>query len=190
MKKKIKNVPILLLLIACLIACCDTDNYEVTVTGVESRALILQDNSYVEFDEQNPINREDFFIEVRFTETEVIVSNTLSKQEDSDITVLEGAVVPCEDQFVEFINQVESIRVDLIDVDNGNSSSDITDQLLVQATQQSVADYVSEFGPGIGGFLIDLSQVTSIPDRIRYSIEVTTDDSQVFTTTSGIIQFN
>jgi hypothetical protein len=190
MKKKIKHVSILILLIVCLSACCDSDTYEVTVTGVESRALVLQDNSFVEFNEQIPINREDFFIEVRFTETEMIVSNTLSKQNDSDITVLEGAVVPCEDQIVEFINQVESIRVDLIDVDSGNSSSDITDQLLVQGTQQSVADYVSEFGPGIGKFLIDLSQVSSIPGRISYSIEVTTDDGLVFTTTSGIIQFN
>ena len=190
MKKKIKNLLLLSLLIICVSACCDTDTYEVTVTGVESRALILQDNNFVEFDEQNPINREDFFIEVEFTETEMIVSNTLSKPSDADITVLESAVVPCEDQVVEFINQVESIRVDLIDIDNGNSSSDITDQLLVQGTQQSLADYISGNGPGIGGFLIDLSQLISIPDRISYSIEVTTDDGLVFNTTSGIIQFN
>lgn len=190
MKRKMKSASLFILGMLIMTGCCSTDTYEITITGVESRALILQDNNFVEFDEQNPIEREDFFIEIQITEMETIASNTLSKQSDSDITVLEGAVVPCEDQFVEFINQVESIRVDLIDVDNGNLSTDITDQLLVQGTQQSVVDYVSEYGPGIGGFLVDLSQVTSIPDRISYSIEGTTDDGLVFTTTSGIIQFN
>ena len=190
MKKKIKNLLLLSLLIICVSACCDTDTYELSISGVESRALIQQDNNFVEFDLQNPINREDFFIEIQLTETETIVNNTLSKQKESDITVLEAAVVPCEDQVLVYKNYLESIRVDLIDVDNGNTSMDITDQLLLAGTDQYLIDNITGAPPGVSGYLVDLSQVISIPDRISYSIEVTTDDGLVFTTTSGIIQFN
>ena len=62
-KKKIKNIITFILLAQLIIGCCDTNTYEVTISGLESRALIFDGNNPVEIDEKAPTDKEDLVIE-------------------------------------------------------------------------------------------------------------------------------
>lgn len=174
-----------------LTSCCNEDTYEVTITGVESRALVTNvNNSLVAFDPQDPINKEDLFIEIDFIEQEQIVSTQGLNKVGSDVPMLEAAVVPCEDQIVIYKNRVVSVKVEVLDVDNPNARIDVTDQLVVQNTQISIADYVLDSGPGLGGFVAEFTNTDNLPDSIAYEVAVTLDDGGTITASAGPIDFN
>lgn len=189
MKKRSSNVFLLIFLMQLMVACCDEETYEVTITGMESRALISDGIDFIEFDTQNPIDKEELIIEVLITEVEEISSNEPFKKEKTAAPVLEAAVVPCEDQVVVFKNRIERIKVEVLDSNTNNERIDITNQVVIQGTRQSIAEYLSDNNPGIRGFLIEFSDTRNIPDRIEYFIEATLDDGLRISSTGGIINF-
>lgn len=190
MKKKISNAFLLMFMMQLMLACCPDKTKEVTINGVKSRALILDGINYVEFDKQNPINKEDLIIEIILTEAEKIASSELNKSREKDTKVLKAAVVPCGEQTVIYKNKLESVKVELLDIDNNNARIDITEQMVIQGTQQSIPTYIAENNPSLRGFLIEFSDTSNLPDRISYVIEATLDDGSKFSLTVGIIQFN
>jgi hypothetical protein len=91
---------------------------------------------------------------------------------------------------VVFKNRIERIKVEVLDSNTNNERIDITNQVVIQGTRQSIAEYLSDNNPGLRGFLIELSDTRNIPDRIEYFIEATLDDGLRISSTGGIINFN
>ncbi len=191
MMNKIKKALLFPILISLMTACCPVETIEIFITDMETRALILDGINYVEFDQENPIDKEDLIIEVAFIEDEFIVSNTPLQKSTEDLEVLEAAVVPCGEDELVFKSSIESLRVEVLDPDNENVRTDITNQLVMQGeSQQSIPDYISENNPGIRNLLFELSDTSNIPNRIIYDVEVTLDDGLQLNSSGGIISFN
>jgi hypothetical protein len=191
MIKRLKTVLLFLFVFPLMTACCNEETYEVTITGVETRALILDENGFfTEFDLQNPIDKEDLLIEVTFTEIEEIASIQGMDKKHTKDKVIEAAIVPCEDQVVVYKNSVESVRIEVVDLDNNNARIDITNQVVIEGSQISIADYINDFNPGLRVFAVELTDTSNLPDRIVYEIEAILDDGSRFTANSGTIPFN
>ena len=188
---KIRRVLPVVLLAQLMMACCNEPTYLITITGIESRALIFyEDNQAIEFDPQIPIDKEELLIEIRFIEQEEIASIELGSTKTRSDNIQRAAVVPCGDQIVIYNNNLESIKVEVFDPNNQFERIDVTDQLVIQGTQTSISDYISENPQGSGGFLFEFSDTSNLPDRIEYVIEATLDDGTKISTQSGLILFN
>lgn len=185
-KMNIRNLILLMLLSYLISGCCDSNTYEVTISGLESRALIFDGNNPVVVDEQSPIDKENLVIELLITELESIAS---SKQNKPDVKVLKAAVIPCGDDEFIYSNKIDSIRVEILN-SNNNERIDITNQLFVIGTSESISEYIPENSPGTRDFLMKLSSTSNIPNQIEYVIEATLDDGTKVSSTSGIINFN
>lgn len=155
---------------------------------MESSAWILDDNNIIQFDQQNPIDKEDLIIEVLFTNFEEIILNDYDTKQD--VNVSKAAIVPCSDPVLIFGNQIESVKVEIFDSNNNNTKIDITNQMVILRSEESIAAYISENNPDITDILIQFSDTTNIPDRITYRIEATLDDGLRISSTGGIINFN
>ncbi len=187
---KNRNVIPTALMALLMIACCREETYEVIITGIESRVLTLDGVNFIEYDMQTPIDKEDLIIEITLNEVERIASSEHFKNKKTDAQVLKAAVVPCGDQIVIYKNRLESVKVEVLDSDNNDARIDITSQVIIQGTQKSISEYISENNPGIRGFLIELSDISNIPDRIEYEIEATLNDGTKINASNGIIAFN
>ena len=55
--------------------CCDTNTFEVAITGLETRALLFNENNPVVVDEETPIAKDDLGIELLINEFETVASN-------------------------------------------------------------------------------------------------------------------
>lgn len=173
-----------------LMGCCADETYEVTITGLETRAYTIEGNQFLDVSEQTPVNKEDLVISVSFDEDEILISNNSYQKRESKVDVFESAVVPCGDATFIYTNRLETIRVEVVDVDNANARIDITNQLRIVGTDQSLVDYISENKEWLRDFLIEFDDTTNIPNRIRYDIEVTLDDNSILNSSGGIINFN
>lgn len=187
---KNRNVIPMILMALLMSACCSEPTYEITITGMESRALISDGVNVMEFDKQNSIDKEEFIIEIDIIEQEKIVSIEPGNNKDRDTKVLRAAVVPCADQVLIYKNNIESIKVEILDVNKDNERIDITSQMVILDTQTSISQYVSENLQGVGGFLVQFSDTSNIPNRIEYVIEATLDDGTRINAMNGIITFN
>jgi hypothetical protein len=185
-KMKIKNIITFILLAQLIIGCCDTNTYEVTISGLESRALIFDGNNPVEIDEKSPIDKEDLVIELLITELESIAS---SEQIKTDVKVLKAAVVPCGDDEFIYSNKIESVKVEILNLNN-NERIDITNQLVVLGTAESISEYIPSNSPGTRDYLMKLSDTSNIPNQIDYLIEATLNDGSKISSTGGTINFN
>lgn len=185
-KMNIRNIVLLMLLAQLIIGCCDTNTYEVTISGLESRALIFDGNNPIVVDEQSPIDKEDLVIELLIAEFESIAS---SEQNRTDATVSKAAVVPCGDDEFIYLNKIDSVKVEILN-SNNNERIDITNQLFVMGTNESISEYIPENSPGTRDFLMKLSNTSNIPNRIEYVIEATLDVGTKISSTGGIINFN
>lgn len=188
---KIRRILPVVLLAQLMMACCNEPTYLITITGIESRALIFdQDNQAIEFDSQNPIGKDELLIDIRFIEKEKIASIEFGSSKRRSDKIQRAAVVPCGDQIVIYNNNIESIKVEVFDPNNDFERIDVTDQLVIQGTQTSISDYITQNPQGSGGFLFEFSDTSNIPDRIEYLIEATLDDGTKISTQSGLILFN
>jgi hypothetical protein len=186
-----RNIIPMILMAALMISCCSESTYEITIIGIETRALVLDGGTNViEFDKLNSIDKNDFIIEIDIIEQEKIVSSEFINHKNEDTEVLNAAVIPCEDQLLIYKNNIDSIKVEIFDVDNNNERIDITNQLVILDTQTSVSQYVSQQSQGIGDFLVQFSDTSNIPGRIEYTIEATLDDGSKIKAMNGVINFN
>lgn len=187
----ITRIVITIFLIALLMSgCCNEKTYEVTITGLESRAWIFDGISLTEFDIQNSINKEVLVIELDIIDVETIVSNELENNKNSKTKVLKAAVVPCEDQVVVFKNNIISIKVEILDVNNANERIDVTNQLVIQGSQTTIPQFIAENPQGISDLFVQFSDTSNLPDRMDYEIEATLDDGSTINTMNGTINFN
>lgn len=185
-----RNAIPMILMALFMSACCSEKTYEITITGIESRALISDGSNVIEFDKQNAIDKDEFIIEIEIIEQEKMVSIELGEPKEREPKVLKAAVVPCADQVVMYKNNIESIKVEIIDVANDNERIDITSQMVIVDTQTSISQYVSQSLQGVGGFLVQFSDTSNIPSRIEYVIEARLDDGTKVNARNGIITFN
>ena len=190
MKRIIKMVLLVILVAPLAVACCNEETYEITISGLETRTLIPQGTSFIEYDKHNSIDKDELFIELNFTEIEDIVSGERGNNKITGPAVLQAAVVPCPDQVLIYTNRVERITVEVLDADNNNERLDVTDQMVVQGTEISLSEFIAQSEGLIGDFLIGLSDTANIPDRIIYTIEATLDDGAKLESSDGIINFN
>jgi hypothetical protein len=173
-----------------MIACCSEPTYEITIIGIESRALISDGINVMEFDKQNSIDKDEFTIEIDIIEQEKIVLSETGNHKGGDRKVLKAAVVPCADQVLIYKNNIQSIKVEILDINKDNERIDITNQMVILGTQTSISQYISQNPQGLGGFLVQFSDTSSIPSRIEYVIEATLDDGTKINAMNGIITFN
>jgi hypothetical protein len=121
MNMKNKNVVPTILMTLLMIACCSEPTYEITIIDIESRALISDGINVIEFDKQNSIDKDEFVIEIDIIEQEEIASSEFLNHKDGDTKVSRAAVVPCADQVLIYKNNIESIKVEVLDVGTGYS---------------------------------------------------------------------
>ncbi len=188
--KKTINVIFILLTVFIISSCCDEETYEVTTTGLESEVLLKDGNTLSPFDLHNQIDKEDFVISARFEENQVLVSSNSLQKKKSDVEVKNAAVIPCSDATFIYTNKIQSIKVEILDFNNGNTRIDITNQVKIFGSNQSLTDYVVENKDWLRDFLIDFSDTTNIPNRIEYDIQATLDDGLIVSAAGGVINFN
>lgn len=184
-----KKVILLLLMTQLIMGCCDTNTYEVTITGLETRALLFDGNIPVMVDEENPIAKEDWVIEVLITRFETLASNEKRNKDNRNRKILRAAVVPCGDDEFNYMNRIESIAVEIIDLDT-DERMDITNQLIVVGSNETISELIQETSPSTGDFLIELTNTDNIPNRITYEIEASVDDGMTISAMGGPINFN
>lgn len=188
---KIRHVLLMIVLAQLMMACCNEPTYLITITGIESRALIFdEENQAIEFDPQKPIGKDELLLEIRFIEREEIASTESGSTKRGSEKIQQAAIVPCGDQIVIYTNNLESIKVEALHADNDFERIDVTDQLLVEGTQNSISDYIAQNPQGSGGFFVQFSDTSNLPDRIEYLIEATLDDGTKISTKGGLILFN
>ena len=190
MNRMIKMVLLVILVAPLAVACCNEETYEITISGLETRTLIPQGTSFIEYDKQNSIDKDQLFIELRFTAIEDIVLGGGGSNKIAGPAVLQPAVVPCADQDLINKNRVESIKVEVLDADNNNEGLDVTDQMVVQGTDISLLEAIAQSEGLLTDFLIGFSDTSNIPDRISYRIVATLDDGTELESSDGIINFN
>lgn len=188
-KMNTRNIFLLILLTYLVIGCCDTNTYEVTISGLESRALLFDGDIPVVVNEENPIAKEDLVIEVLINEFETIASNEKRNTANPNRKILRAAVVPCGDDEFNYLNRIESISVEIINLDT-DELMDITNQLIVVGSNETISEFIPENSPGTRDFLIELSNTDNIPNRITYEIEATLDDGVTISSIGGPINFN
>lgn len=184
-----RKVILLLFLTQLIIGCCDTNTFEVTITGLETSPLLFDGNIPVVVDEESTIAKEDLVIEVLITEFETIASNEKRNTDNPNRKVLRAAVVPCGDDEFNYLNKIESISVEILDLDT-DERMDITNQLIVVGTNEAISGFIPENSPGTRDFLIELSNMENIPNRITYEIEATLDDGVTISSIGWPINFN
>jgi len=188
---KISNAISIILMAFLMISCCSEPTYEITIIGIETRALILDGGNHViEFDKLNSIDKNEFIIEIDIIELEKIVSGEFIDHKNEDTKVLKAAVIPCADQVLIYKNNIDSIKVEILDVGNNNERIDVTNQLVILGTQTSISQYVSQQSQGIGDFLVQFSDTSNIPGRIEYVIEATLNYGTQIKAMNGTINFN
>lgn len=190
MLRAVKKLILTISMTPLLIACCNEETYEVSISGMESRALVLDGIDFIAYEPESAINKEELLIEVLIKETEQITSTEETGNYLKESKVVKAAVVPCADQVLLFKNRIESLKVEIRDPENSSTTLDITDQLQVKETNQSITEYLSENSPGVRGFLLEFTDVSNIPDRMQYFLEATLDDGTQINTESEVILFN
>ncbi|SDG82079.1 hypothetical protein [Psychroflexus sediminis] len=190
MKPQALNVFAVILMPPLLMSCCDETTYFLSITDLESRVLVSEGSTTIEYDGQNTIDKEDFIIEVDVISIENIALNEENNIQNDRPEFIYAAVVPCEDQILINTNKIETIKVELIDVDNNNERLDVTSQMQIVGAQQPISEFISETNGNIGGFQIEFSDTTGIPNTIDYEIEATLDDGSTINTRGGVVRFN
>jgi hypothetical protein len=184
-----RKIFLLLFLTQLITGCCDTNTFEVAITGLETGALLFDGNTPVVVEEENPIAKEDWVIEVLITRFETIVSNEKRNTDNSNRKILRAAVVPCGDDEFNYLNKIESISIEILNLDT-DERMDITNQLVVVGTDETISEFIKATSPGTGDFLIELSSTNNLPNRITYEIEAALDDGVTISAIGGPINFN
>ncbi|NQZ78593.1 MAG: hypothetical protein HRT61_21140, partial [Ekhidna sp.] len=131
-----KKLYLLVPLIFSLVGCCDSDTYEVSISGLSTRALAFDGINAIEVEEENPIDKEDLVIELLVLENEKVASNDQSKE----YQIVNAAVVPCADDEFIYINRIVDIKVESIE-SNGERIN-LTNQLIILGSEDLVSAYI------------------------------------------------
>ncbi len=185
-----KKIFLFLICIPLLTACCSQETYQVSITGLQTRSLLLEGNRFVDFNKQNQINKDDLLIEVLIDELEELTFKETQKEGLKQQKVQLAAVVPCPDPEFNYTNQIQNISVTIFDIDNNNNAIDVTNDVIIWGSQQSLTDYISENRVGIRDLLLDFSNTTSFPNRINYQVKASLNDGTTVEVTGDTIQFN
>jgi hypothetical protein len=192
MRQKVFIILALFYSVQLLISCCDEQSFEYTVTSASTRTLILDTNngfSFIEVDDQQAIDKEDLIIEVLFQGNIVQVADVVHEMRKVGIQSTYAAI-DCEDPTIIYNNRVQSIEVIAIDVNN--LETDVTNDLVIQGSQQSIADYISEsFVISVAdGIIVEFNDVSNLQSQAVFRIRATLDDNTVIETTTNQVNFN
>ncbi len=189
MKKKITTVFIVLFGLQFATSCCPNHTLEYTVTGVTSRNLILNGIHFVEVDGQTSINKEDLLLEVLFTGTESKIGSILNEISKVGIQSI-YASIDCEDVTVVYKNKIQSIAIFVRDLANNGIETEITNDLVIEGSQKTIADYIRENNPNVhDGILIDFKNTNNLPNQAEFIIRTFLDDSRIIETTTNRVNF-
>ena len=192
MRKKVLIVLALIYGVHFFASCCENKTYEWTITGVESRVLVIDGNSLSDYDFISSIDRDNLVLELSFSGTEERIAAIFRGEFNKLGFNSAYASIDCEDQTIKIKNRIVSLSVSILDANNNNERIDITGQVRVYGTQQSLPEYISDV-PDLSLYdelLIQIDNSNNIPDRIEYDIEATLDDGLVVSSSGGIINFN
>lgn len=125
----------------------------------------------------------------------VITIENIALNEESNVKTdrpefIYAAKVPCEDYISINTNKIETIKLELIDIENNNERFEVTSQMQIVDSQISISEFISQTDGNISGFQIEFSDTTGIPNAIDYEIEASLDDGSTITTRGGVVRFN
>lgn len=192
MRQKVFIILALFYSVQFLISCCDDKTYEYTITSVTTRTLQLDTSngfSFLDVDDQQAIDKEDLIIEVLFQGNIVQVADVLYEVSKAGMQSTYAAI-DCEEPAIIYNNRVQSVEVIAIDVNN--LETDVTNDLVIQGSQQSIADYIAEsFVISVAdGFLVEFNDVTNLSSQAVFRIRATLDDNTVVQVTTNQVNFN
>lgn len=192
MRQKVFIILALFYSVQFLISCCNNQTLEYTVTGVTTRTLILDTNngfSFIEISDQQAIDKEDLIIDIQFGGTSVEVAGLLNEVGELGMQSAYAAI-DCEDQTIVYNNRVQSVEITAIDVNN--VETDVTNDLVIQGSQQSIADYINEsFVISVfDGIVVEFNDVTNLSSQAVFRIRATLDDNTIVETTTNQVNFN
>jgi hypothetical protein len=192
MRQKVFIILALFYSVQFLISCCNNQTLEYTVTGVTTRTLILDTNngfSFIEISDQQAIDKEDLIIDIQFGGTSIEVAGLLNEVGELGMQSAYAAI-DCEDQTIVYNNRVQSVEITAIDVNN--VETDVTNDLVIQGSQQSIADYINEsFVISVfDGIVVEFNDVTNLSSQAVFRIRATLDDNTIVETTTNQVNFN
>ena len=192
MRQKVFIILTLFYSVQFLISCCDQKTYEYTVNSVATRTLQLDTNngfSFLLVDDQQSIDKEDLLIEVLFQGNIEQVASVVHEVSKAGMQSTYAAI-DCEDPAIIYNNRVESVEVIAIDVNN--LETDVTNDLVIYGSQQSIADFINDSYviSVTDGFLLEFNDVTNLSSQAVFRISATLDDNTVVTVTTNQVNFN
>lgn len=189
MKQKIISVLVLIYSVQFLISCCPDEVYEYTFNGVNSVMYTLNDNQFVEVLPQDTVNKEDLLIDITMEIDRVLVSEVW--QEINKLGIQSTyAAIDCFGPTINYVNSIESIEV--IAVDANNQEVDVTNDLIVQGNNVSIAEFLS-FADSVyfqERFELQFGDVTNLSSEATFRIRITLTDNVVLETVTNQVNFN
>lgn len=189
MKQKVFIVLALFYSIQLFIACCPDETYDYTIVDVDSRLLVLNDNQFVEVTEQDTINKEDLLISIQMEIDEVLVSEVWN--ELNKIGVQSSyASIDCFGPTINYVNSIQNIEV--FAVDENNAEVEVSDDLLVQEVDTTIAEFLS-FADSVSfqeSFTLVFSDVTNLSTEATFRIRVSLSNNVIVETVTNKVNFN
>jgi len=188
MRQKIVITLAFIYCIQFIISCCPNETYQNTITGVSSRTLILDGINYVEVTNQDTIDKEDLLLEILLQGNQVLSSVLKDVKKIGFQSTY--ASIDCEEATIVYLNRVAGIEVIAIDV-NDNSEVDVTNDLVAEGTQQTLAEYILGNNPSVNdGLLADFTDTSNLPSQAEFRIRLLLDDNTFVETTTNQVNFN
>lgn len=188
MKQKVIIVLALFYSIQMIVSCCPMETFEHVIRGATSRTLVLEENRFTEISGQDPINKEDLILEVLLQGDRLNISSLMHEFKKLGPQSAYAAI-DCEEPTIVFRNRLD--RVEIFAVDINNAEVDITGDLVMQGSDQSINEYVSENLLSIfDGFLVEFNNVDNLPAVASFKIQLFLDDGGVIEIETNAINFN
>ena len=186
--RKTINLLLVILMIQLASACCES-SYG-TTTAIESRFFILDGIDILEFDQQNTIIKDNLLIQVVVNYQYETACNNDRKKKIGEVEVLTASVTPFCNPETTYLDKIESIKVEALDLENENTSIDITNQVDSYYDEISISEYFSQDVSGITNVFLKLSDSSNVPDHSEFLIEITLDNGLKLDSSAGVVKFN
>lgn len=188
MRQKIVIILALFYSIQLIVSCCPEETIENTIRDVSFTPFILEDNRFVEVTESDMIDKEDLLLDIILRGDQINVAS-LKKELSKLGTQSAHASIDCDDPTFIFKNRINSIEI--FAVDTNNADTEITGDLVIMGSNQSITDYVSEnLLTVFDSFSGDFSNTNNLPATASFRIELFLDDGMTVITETNQINFN
>jgi hypothetical protein len=189
MKQKVVFILALFYSVQLIIACCPEETIENTIRDVSVRPFTLQDNTAVDVMPNDVIDKEALIMTISLEGDQIRIGSLFNEFQKIGPQSAYAAIDCFNDPIFVYKNNVE--RIEVIAVDTNNAESDVTGDMVIFGSDQSIASYVSENQLTVlDRFEVEFSNTNNIPATASFKIQVFLDDGTVAVTETDIINFS